>query len=102
MDKTTTRSERREHWHGVVAEWQASGESQAGFCRERGLAVWQFRYWAKQLGGTPPASDQRFAEVSSPGLGLRLRLPGGLVLEVEPEFDESTLRRFLRAAADPC
>jgi len=104
MDTTTSRSERREHWREVVGQWQGSGESQAGFCRERGLAAWQFRYWLRRLTaeGSPAAVGHGFAEVSSPGGGLRLRLPGGLVLEIGPEFDEATLRRFLRAAAGPC
>ena len=33
---------------GVVAEWQASGERQAGLCRERALAVWQFCAWKNE------------------------------------------------------
>ena len=46
MDSTAgVRASRREHWRGVVSEWRSGGGSQAGFCRERGIAPWQFRYW---------------------------------------------------------
>jgi hypothetical protein len=68
------------------------------------VAAWQFRYWLRRLAaeGSSAVGSRGFAEVSSPGWGLRLRLPGGLVLEIGHEFDEATLRRFLRAAAEPC
>jgi len=62
MDKTTSRSERREHWRVVVGQWQASGESQAGFCRDRALAAWQFRYWARRL-AAPVSSGGRCRDV---------------------------------------
>jgi len=105
MDSTTgVRASRREHWRGVVSEWRSGGGSQAGFCRERGIAPWQFRYWLTRFpeDGGEAVGGPRFAAVSVPGSGLRLSLPGGLVLEVEPGFDEATLRRFLRAAGAAC
>jgi len=46
----------------VVGQWQASGESQAGFCRDRALAAWQFRYWARRL-AAPVSSGGRCRDV---------------------------------------
>lgn len=43
--------ERRERWRRIVDQWQASGLSQAEFCRRRELAVWQLAWWRKQLAG---------------------------------------------------
>ena len=37
------------HWHGLVSEQVASGNSVAAFCRERSLPVWQFYEWKKRL-----------------------------------------------------
>ncbi|MBN2452594.1 MAG: hypothetical protein JXR77_19580 [Lentisphaeria bacterium] len=99
------RHARREHWRGVVETWRESGLSQAAFCREHQLRPWQFAYWLYQAdrpladGRTPVGS---FARVETTGgSGLRLRI-AGLELEIEPGFDEATLRRFLRAIRPPC
>jgi len=100
MDRLSTRAEKLAHWHGVVGEWRASGATQAGFCRERGVPAWQFRYWLKRISDAGDAGGGPvFATVSAPGSGLRLVLPGGVSLEVEPGFDEGTLRRVVRAVS---
>lgn len=100
MDKRSTRAEKLEHWRRVVGKWRESGATQASFCRERGLPAWQFRYWLKRVSEDGASADgPAFATVSAPGSGLRLVLAGGTVLEVEPGFDEGTLRRVLRAVS---
>ncbi len=92
-------TQRREHWHGVVEQWRQSGQKKAAFCRERGLTLWQFHYWCRRQVGEGGV----FARVRGVGAsGLRLRLGGGLELEVEPGFDEATLRRLLRALGAAC
>jgi hypothetical protein len=102
MAETMTLAARREHWRGVVEQWRQSGLKKAPFCRDRGLALWQFHYWHGRLAGAAPAGSGVFARVRSVGgSGLRLRL-GGLELEVEPGFDEATLRRLLRALGAAC
>lgn len=100
MDKPSVRAAKLEHWRGLIGEWRSGGGPQASFCRERGLSAWQFRYWLKRVSEEEDsASGPLFATVSAPGSGLRLVLPGGAVLEVEPGFDEGTLRRVLRAVS---
>jgi len=88
MDKPSTRAEKLEHWRGVIGEWRSSGSSQAAFCRDRGLPTWKFAYWLKRVSDEEAPAGAVFAEVSAPGSGLRLVLPGGASLEVEPGFDE--------------
>jgi hypothetical protein len=100
MDKLATRMEKLAHWRGVIGEWRASGSSQAAFCRERGLPTWKFGYWLKRVSEEEAPDGAAFATVSMPGSGLRLVLPGGASLEVEPGFDEATLRRVLRAVSE--
>ena len=96
-------AQRREHWRGVVEQWRQSGQKKAPFCRERGLALWQLHYWCGRLGGAGAAGTGVFAPVRGVGgSGVRLRLGGGLELEVEPGFDEATLRRLLRALGAAC
>ena len=102
MAETMTITERQDHWRGVVEQWRRSGLKRAAFCRERGMTVWQFRYWHRRLAGEAPSGSGVFAPVRSVGgSGLRLRL-GGLELEVEAGFDEATLKRLLRALGAAC
>jgi len=103
MADRMTLVERREHWRGMVDQWRQSGLTKAAFCRERGLALWQMHYWHGRIGtDVPPDGGAVFARVRSVGgSGLRLRL-GGLELELEPGFDEATLKRLLRALGAAC
>jgi hypothetical protein len=102
MAEMMTVAERQDHWRGVMEQWRQSGLKRAAFCRERGVTVWQLRYWHRRLAGEAPSSCGVFAPVRSVGgSGLRLRL-GGLELEVEPGFDEATMKRLLRALGAAC
>jgi hypothetical protein len=112
----------------VLQERCRSGLSTAEFCRQRGLALWQFYYWHGRLAGPRPTGSPEdaadvearhapvvlpwasaggeealFAPVMLPaaGAGLRLRL-GELELEIAPDFDEATLKRLLRAMGGSC
>lgn len=102
MAETMTITERQDHWREVLEQWRQSGLKRAAFCRERGLTVWQLRYWHRRLAGKEPSGSGVFARVRSVGgSGVRLRLCG-LELEVEPGFDEATLKRLLRALGAAC
>lgn len=95
-----------EQWADLVKEWEASGQSQRGFCAERGIGQSTLRYWRRRLQGETP-SDARIAEArlvpvrvcaqepSQGGSGLRLVLGNGLGIEVAPGFDAATLQRVL-------
>ena len=71
-----------EFWHQHITQWQASGLSQVGYCRQQTLREHQFSYWkCKLLTGSKPvkAEPAGFARVqvatqasmsSAPGLCL--------------------------------
>jgi hypothetical protein len=42
--------QRHERWRELLARWQSSGLSQAAFCRQERIHVWQFTWWKKRLG----------------------------------------------------
>jgi len=44
---------RAKYWQRMVVAWEASGLSQADFCRRRGLKAVTFAWWKRQLVGTP-------------------------------------------------
>jgi len=55
-----------EFWHQHITQWQASGLSQAGYCRQQTLREHQFSYWkCKLLTGNKPvkAEPAGFAQV---------------------------------------
>ena len=41
--------QRRKFWENHLRAWQASGVSQAGYCRKHGLSHKSFVYWKKRL-----------------------------------------------------
>ena len=106
------RAERRTpaQWADLVKEWEASGQSQRGFCAGRGIGQSTFRYWRRRLQGET-SSDAEIsgarlvpvrvcAQGPSPGdSGLRLVLGNGLRIEVAPGFDAATLQRVVATLA---
>ena len=94
-------------WRGLLSEQQESGQSIAGFCRERALPVWQFYEWRKRLRAkTEPfvavevvASEPApLPTLSTPVLSapIEVRLRSGRSLLVGPDFEASPLCRLLR------
>jgi len=43
------RSDRVEHWEGVVADWRASGLTRAAYCRQHSLNYQTMASWARRL-----------------------------------------------------
>jgi hypothetical protein len=39
----------------LVAQWHASGSSQAAFARQHRIPTWTFWYWCRKLAGAPTA-----------------------------------------------
>ena len=94
-------------WRGLLSEQQASGQSIAGFCRERLLPVWQFYEWRKRLRAKvePFVAVQVVASEPAPlptlpppvpGTPLEIRLRSGHSLLVGPDFEANHLRRLWR------
>ncbi|MBK7928956.1 MAG: hypothetical protein IPJ98_16155 [Bryobacterales bacterium] len=93
----------RSRWIRLIAEQGESGETVGAFCRERGLATWQFYTWRKRLGG--PVAE-RFLEVQvakvarlapSQRGAIAIRLGEGCCVLVEPGFDPDHLRAVVAA-----
>ena len=94
-------------WHGLLTEQTESGQSIAGFCRERALPVWQFYEWRKRLrvktepfvavevvaSGPAPLPTLPTPVLSAP---IEVRLRTGRSLLVGPDFEASHLRRLLQ------
>lgn len=94
-------------WRGLLSEQQASGQSIAGFCRERVLPVWQFYEWRKRLRATiePFVAVEVVASKPAPlpippppesSAPIEIRLRSGQSLLVGPDFEEDHLCRLLR------
>jgi hypothetical protein len=104
MDEAKTswadrRATARASWERVVGEYEASGGTAAAFCRQRGLRVWQFRYWLKALRQSE-AAPTGFVELSS---GVRDSgvwvACGRWRVQVSDGFDTGVLRRVVEALA---
>ena len=97
----------RMRWRGLLAEQRESGNSIAGFCRDRGLPVWQFYEWKKRLRQAETASfvavelvaSQTAAAVITPAAvqsaPIEIRLRSGRRLLVGPDCETDHLRRLL-------
>jgi hypothetical protein len=94
--------QKRTFWQNHLCDWQASGLSQAGYCREHGLSNKSFVYWKKRL--RPVRAAVSLVEVPrlqavamvSPSGPLRLIIGNRYGIEIERGFDEQTLDRLLR------
>ena len=93
------RAAARASWERVIGEYEASGQTGSAFCRDRGLPVWQFRYWLKALRQTE-AAPTGFVELSSdvrdPGVWVAC---GRWRVHVGDGFDAGVLRRVAEALA---
>jgi hypothetical protein len=92
---------RRERWAALMAEQQAGGLSAAAFCRERGIATWQFSYWRKALATSENSTATNgFVELrpASRASGVWVEA-GRWRVNVETGFNADVLRRTMEALA---
>lgn len=84
VPEVLTMTDRAKYWRRMLTAWEASGLTQAEFCRRRGLKAVTFAWWKRQLGGStgggsrgrgvrrPASAGQNkpsFVEVTLPGAG---------------------------------
>ncbi|MDQ2694529.1 MAG: IS66 family insertion sequence element accessory protein TnpB [Pseudomonadota bacterium] len=98
-----TAAELERFWQGHVAQWRASGQTQIGYCRSRGLSVHRLRWWKAKLerrraGAEGPALIPVQVQAPLPEAGrsrgesgVRVWLGEGLCVEVAVGFDPATL-----------
>jgi hypothetical protein len=92
-------------WRHLVSEQAQSGQSIAGFCRDRGLPGSHFFYWKKRLreAVAPQFVELQLAKASEPGVqahpalgtSIEVRLSNGRSLIVGPGFDANHVRALL-------
>lgn len=94
-----------EYWKYVIEEQKSSGLSKAKFCDENDIKRQSFFKWQKFFQEQDNTGTPSFIEVEDTRLsvdnssGLSLKLLNGISLELSPEFDDYTLKRFLTVAA---
>jgi hypothetical protein len=90
-----------------LGDWQASGLSQAAFCRRRGIPIWKFAWWKRRLGTEGIAPVSPFVPVgvvmSAPAGDLELTLRGGRMLRFSSGVDVAKLAGIVATLeALPC
>lgn len=66
-------TERSRYWRGVIADWEVSGMTQAGFCRSRGLNAASFYWWRRRLKEQEAAETETAIVASSNSLSPTTR-----------------------------
>lgn len=91
----------------LVQAWRASGEAMSSWCTARGLNWYSLN---AHVGRMPPEPQLELAEVvlaanevdTEPD-GGRYRIHiGEIIVDVDDDFRDDTLRRLLRAVASAC
>ena len=78
------RSKQKEAWGDRYAEWKKSGQTQAAYCKSRGLNLWRFKGGVQRARRKGPFSDEvgdkrvGFFRVKLEGAGQAKRFSSGL------------------------
>ena len=86
-------------WRARIGEWRDSGQTQAGYCREKRIALATFGYWRRRL--AEPIQPQRFVKMAAvdtrPATRKRLTLilPDGLAVVFSERTPLSSVVRIL-------
>lgn len=97
-----TVEQRCEHWRQVLRRWQASGLSQAEFCRRQDIPVWKMAWWRRRLKGQAQESASLFVPIgitsaSAAAVELELTVAGGRVLRFPAEVEPTKLAAIVAA-----
>jgi hypothetical protein len=88
-----------------VASWQASGLSQAAYCRQEGLPYHRFREWLRRRPGPGPGEVANgFVEVRRPNHAgvVWCEWPNGARLVFSDRVDPAWLVQVVRSLVAPC
>jgi len=108
-----TRLERRNMWQQRVAEYCASGQSVAAWCRENDLPDHQMRYWLRRLRdgeddqqGVHSWIEVGWSDTADSAVAARassvLIHVGKAAIEVRPGFDAAVLRDVVEVLSTSC
>lgn len=99
----------REHWRRRIQQQQASGETVAAWCRQRGICApswfaWRRKLneeaeWGRRRAGRGKKDQSAFVEVklTRPAAPIEIRLGSGHRVLVEPGFDAEHLQAVIAA-----
>ncbi len=75
-----------DEWRAILADYEASGMTQSGFCESRALSRKTFRNWRRRLGHPVAGKAGSFVEVAppadNPGWDVELEPGGGMILRL--------------------
>ena len=91
----------------VVSQWRASGQSQAAFCREVGIATVTLGRWLRRLevegrGGAPVLVEVDLPDHGGNGDGYEVVLESGIWVGIPAGFRGDDLSRLLRVLTEAC
>jgi len=112
-------SKRAAYWQDLVDQWSRSGQTQASFCRERGISYGSFIWWKRQLasasvGNAAPRGSRgrggcttktnSFVEVQlGPArASYEVVLARGRVLRIYGPFDSESVSQLITAVEAAC
>ena len=78
-------------WQEKIESYQQSKMSLSAWCRAQGISASTVQYHLKKL---KKSEEKRFVELKPSIRGIRLSWRN-ITLELDPDFDENTLQRFL-------
>lgn len=108
-DEQQAKSQARD-WQSIFAQWAQSQETQAAFCKARGIRFAQFAYWRKKFSAEArrsrddlcemhqPVIKKAFAEVNMKQSGVRpnseivISLPNGIKLSFPDTIETGLLK----------
>ena len=113
--KSTEKQDRKIYWQGIVKEWEASGKTKTGFCKERGITANYLSTWHQRLEREARGEQATFVplKIAQEGLGvcdkgieqkaLILELKSGHKISVTSDVDEKALRLLFEVlGVAPC
>jgi hypothetical protein len=94
--------ELRKEWERKIADYKASGQTQAKWCESNDISIHQFRYWMKRIRDHPMEKASNpwvpvVIEDSKPEVCESLQVKVGSVsIEVNPGFNPSLLAEVVK------
>ncbi len=87
-----------DEWKIKIEEFKKSGLSQIAWCKTNGIKYHQLKYWLYRLRDLEKAAQKpTFKELKlAPASSIKLKWQN-ITLEINHDFDEVVLKRFLRA-----
>ena len=88
-----------EYWRKQIKAWEESGQKGKPWCRENNIKPTAFYHWRERLHKELDQNSKGFREIAADTTegghaGIEIQV-GKIVIRVNDDFNESTLRRLL-------